>query len=311
MVCFDRRLFEGRRVNIRQNRIWQGHLFALISVTAWGTSFLVSKSLMTILSPAQLMFLRFVMAYCALWVIYPKWHFHWREEGSFLLLSVVGNTLYFLAENTALKLTLASNVSILVSAAPIFTALLLLLLRQGERLSRRQAAGLAIAFLGVLFVVFNGVFILKLNPAGDLLALFAAFCWASYSFIAKRIREKADSFLITRKLMFYGILTTVPLLLAEGSSLSVVSLLGFRDICGLLYLGLICSAACYLIYTEAIAILGAMKTNLYVYAVPVVTLLASAVFLKERITAAGVAGMILVIGGMVLSSLEPPGKQTR
>ena len=291
-------------MNIRQNRILRGHLFAILSVTAWGTSFLVSKSLMDRLSPVQLMFLRFAVAYLAMWLIHPKWHFRWREEGPILLLSVVGNTLYFLAENTALKLTLASNVSILVSSAPIFSALMLYVFRQSERLSGRQAAGLLIAFFGVLLVVFNGVFILKLNPAGDLLALFAAVCWAAYGFIAGRILEKHDSFLITRKLMFYGMLTCVPLLLAEGSSLSAVGLMNFRDVCGLLYLGLVCSAACYLIWNEAIAVLGAMKTNLYVYAVPLVTLLASAVFLRERITAAGLAGIVFVIGGMMLSSLS-------
>ena len=296
-------------VNIRQNRIWQGHLYAILSVAAWGTSFLVSKSLMIKLSPVQLMLLRFAVAYLAMWMIYPKWFFNWKEEGPFLLLSVVGNTLYFLAENTALQLTLASNVSILVSAAPIFSALILYMLRRGEKLSGQQAAGILIAFFGVMLVVFNGVFILKLNPAGDLLALFAALCWAAYGFIAGRILEKYDSFLITRKMMFYGMLTCVPLLLAEGTSLSAVGLLKFRDICGLLYLGLVCSALCYLIWTEAIAVLGAMKTNLYVYAVPLVTLLASAVFLKEKITTAGLAGIVFVIGGMMLSNMERKGKK--
>ena len=284
----------------------KGHLLSLLCAIAWGTSFLVSKDLMEKLTPVQLMLMRFAMAWLAVWVIYPKWCFNWREEGRFIVLSLVGNTLYYLAENTALRLTLASNVSILVSAAPIASALMLRLFEPGERLSGRQITGIGIAFFGVLFVVFNGVFVLKLNPLGDLLALAAAFCWALYGYLVKRIMDRYDTFLSTRKLMFYGMVTTVPLLLFENGDLTGIRMLRFDDICGLFYLGLICSALCYLMWNAAIAEIGAMKANLYVYAVPVVTMIAGAVFLNEAITWGGVIGVVLVIGGMLLSSLNRP-----
>ena len=280
----------------------KGHLLSVLCVIAWGTSFLVSKNLMEKLTPVQLMLLRFVIAWLAVWVIYPRWHFNWREEGQFVILSLAGNTLYYLAENTALRMTLASNVSILVSAAPIASALMLRLFEHDERLSGRQIAGIGIAFFGVLFVVLNGVFVLKLNPLGDLLALAAAFFWALYGFLTKRIVDRYDTFLCTRKLMFYGIVTAMPLLLLEHGDLTGIGRLRFGDICGLLYLGLICSALCYLMWNEAIAEIGAMKANLYVYAVPVVTMIASAIFLDEVITWGGVIGVVLVIGGMLLSS---------
>ena len=282
----------------------KGHLLSIFCVIAWGTSFLVSKSLMEKITPVQLMFLRFIVAWAVIWAIHPGWYFKWREEWQFILLSMVGNTLYYLAENTALRLTLASNVSILVSAAPIASALMLRLFERDESLSGRQIAGIGIAFFGVLFVVFNGVFVLKLNPLGDLLALAAAFFWALYGFLAKRIMDKYNTFLSTRKLMFYGIVTTAPLLFWEGRSYEGISRLKFNDICGLLYLGLICSALCYLMWNEAIAKIGAMKANLYVYAVPVVTMIACAVFLDEVITWGGAIGALLVIGGMLLGSLN-------
>ena len=282
----------------------KGHLLSIVCVIAWGTSFLVSKTLMEKITPVQLISLRFVIAWLAVWAIHPKWYFNWREEGRFVVLSLVGNTLYYLAENTALKLTLASNVSILVSAAPIASALMLRLFERDGRLSRCQIGGIGIAFLGVLLVVFNGVFVMKLNPIGDLLALGAAFCWALYGFLAKRIMDRHDTFLCTRKLMFYGFITTAPLLLFEHGDLTGIGLLNFPDICGTLYLGLICSALCYLMWNEAIAEIGAMKANLYVYAVPVVTMIASAVFLAEEITWGGAIGVVLVIGGMLLSSMH-------
>ena len=89
-----------------------------------------------------------------------------------------------------------------------------------------------------------------------------------------------------------------------GGDLKGIRLMGFRDICGLFYLGLICSAVCYMMWNEAIADIGAMTANLYVYAVPVVTMIASAVFLSEAITWGGAVGVVLVVGGMLLSNVN-------
>ena len=88
------------------------------------------------------------------------------------------------------------------------------------------------------------------------------------------------------------------------SGMSDKKQLKIHDICGLLYLGLICSALCYLMWNEAIAGIGAMKANIYVYAVPVVTMIAGAIFLHEVITWGGAVGVMLVAGGMLLSSLN-------
>ena len=78
-------------MNIDREQL-KGHFLALLCAIAWGTSFLVSKNLMDKLTPVQLMFLRFVIAWLSIWVIYPKWNFCWREEGRFVVLALVGNS---------------------------------------------------------------------------------------------------------------------------------------------------------------------------------------------------------------------------
>jgi len=280
-----------------------GHLFALFCVIIWGTSFIVSKSLMFAVTPVQLMWLRFVLAYVILWILYPHWSFHWKDEFQFLIISLFANTLYFLAENIALKLTQTSNVSILVTTSPIITALLLLFFHHGERLSHRQTVGFGTAFIGVILVVLNGAFVLRLHPAGDLLALLAAFFWSIYGILVRRCGDKYNSFLITRKLMFYGILTSTPLLLCD-EPFDFTALLTVENIGGLLYLSFIASALCYLMWNTSIRHLGVLKTNLYMYAIPLVTLLAGALVLREKVTFIGIVGIALVIAGMVLSTLQ-------
>ena len=148
------------------NRKAVGHLCAIFCIVVWGTTFIVSRMLLDYYTPIQTMFMRFIGAYAVLWCMCPKWYFHWKDEIGFLLMSLFSNTLYFLAENTALTLTQSSNVSILVSTAPVITALLLILLPNGERVTRNIVWGILVAFLGVILVVFNGSVILNLNPAG-------------------------------------------------------------------------------------------------------------------------------------------------
>ena len=157
-----------------------GYLFALFTIAVWGSTFISSKKLLSVYTPSQIMLTRFLLAYCALWLLRPrKLALTWKQEASFFLLGLSGCSIYFYTENTALTYTLASNVSIIVAAAPIFTAILAHFAGE-ERFHRSTLWGFLVAFTGVVLVVCNGTFVLKLNPRGDFLALAAAACWAVY-----------------------------------------------------------------------------------------------------------------------------------
>lgn len=282
---------------------------ALVCVSVWGSTVVVSKGLLLSLSPVQLMFLRFVFAYGAMWFICPKWFFRWKEEWRFLVLALFSNTLYYLAENTALTMTQTTNVSILVSTAPIFTAVILACLHKQERLTRRQILGFGVAFSGVILVVFNGDGALKLNFLGDLLALGAAVSWAVYGIFLRRWSDQYDTALITRKLMFYGTLTTLPLVMAEVAPVDPAAVFTLKNVAKLLYLSLIGNATCYLLWGNAVKTIGVLSANLYIYMVPIVTLLVSAVVLGESVSVSGLVGIALVILGMILGTLSE--KDTR
>ncbi|MDR2885629.1 MAG: DMT family transporter, partial [Rikenellaceae bacterium] len=197
------------------------HATALLIVVIWGTTFVSTKLLLNNgLAPQDIFFYRFALAYIGIWFfgLLPvpgesnllKHKFFAKNIGDELrmaALGVTGGSIYFLTENMALEYTLASNVALLVSVAPILTAIAVHFFTRGERLNRNVVAGSALAFLGVAFVVFNGNFILKMSPAGDLLSLAAASCWAVYTVILKGLSKKYSSLLITRKVFFYGLLT--------------------------------------------------------------------------------------------------------
>ena len=103
------------------------HLMAAVTVAIWGTTFVSTKVLIGYgLSATDILFYRFIMAYICIWFFSPRilWAKSWRDEGVFVLLGLTGGSLYFIAENTALGMTLASNVSLIICTAPILAAFL-------------------------------------------------------------------------------------------------------------------------------------------------------------------------------------------
>ena len=296
------------------NKRVKGHLLALFCVLIWGTTFVASKRLLRWYSPAQLMLMRFIIAYGVLWLLYPRWERpDWREELRFLLMGLTGCTLYFWTENTALTVTYTANVSTIVALAPLMTAILAHIVTKGrERLDRRTWIGAAAAMAGVVLVVFNGAFVLRLSPVGDLLALATALLWAVFCIQQSYAIARRGSLFVTRKVMFYGIVTSLPLVLAgHAESFTLRPLLASGiDLFCLLFLAVLGSTLCYLAWAASERVLGPVVTGNYVYAIPFITLAASAVFLEEPISPAGVLGAVLIVAGVWISSSRRNASET-
>ena len=100
---------------------------ALFVTVVWGTTFISSKLLLAAFTPLEIMTFRFVIAWAVLFLLSPRpiKPKSLKGELPFVGAGITGLTLYFILENTALEYTLASNVGIIISAAPMFSALLL------------------------------------------------------------------------------------------------------------------------------------------------------------------------------------------
>ena len=130
-----------------------GYLLALFTVLVWGTTFISTKTLLTVFTPLQVMLTRFVLGQLFLWLLRPRrLHLAAKEEIWFFLMGLFSCSLYFLAENFALLHTQASNVSILITTAPIFTAVLAHFTTE-EKLRSGTLLGFLVAFCGVVLVV--------------------------------------------------------------------------------------------------------------------------------------------------------------
>lgn len=280
------------------------HVIAILIVCIWGVTFISTKVLITCgLSPQEIFFLRFLIAYIGIWFISPRtlWTNHWKDELWLLAGGVTGGSFYFLTENTALGITLATNVSFIVCTAPLLTTLLFLFIYRKERATRQLIGGSLVALVGVALVVYNGSFVLKISPLGDFLTLLAAFSWAFYSLIMKKMTMRYPILFVTRKIFFYGVLTILPAFIINPWQFPLDGFLRTEVIFNLLFLSVVASLVCYAVWNVVLVRLGTLRASNYIYLNPVSTSIGSALLLGEPITVVSIVGAALILSGVYVS----------
>ena len=286
------------------NKDFSGHLAALLTIFIWVTTFISTKILLTDFKPIEILFFRFLIGLFILILIYPKRlrKTTKKQELTFALTGLCGVTLYYLLENIALTYSMASNIGVIISIAPFFTAILSHFILKEETLNQNFIIGFMAAMVGIMLISFNGSSNFKLNPLGDILALLAALVWAVYSILTKRISDYGYSTIqVTRRTFMYGVtfmfLTLIPL----GFKLDLGRFSNPIYLGNILFLGLGASALCFVTWNMAVKILGAVKTSIYIYIVPAVTVVTSIIVLHEHITLMAFIGTVLILIGLFLS----------
>ena len=280
------------------------HVAAFAMILVWGISFLNTRVLLDAgLTPTEIFVVRFTIAYLSLLVIsgFKVKYTGWRDELLFVVCGVAGGSAYFIAENTALELTLISDVAVLVSIAPLTTALMGAIFYRDERITFLTGVGMVIAFIGSVMLALKDGFVWGDSVLGDLLAMLAALVWAFYSMALKRLNRTYTTLFITRKLFFYGILSALPFLALEETKISIDVLRQPAVWGNLLYLGLVCSMAAYFIWGITVKRIGAVRASNYFYLSPIISMIAAAIWFGERTNAIAYIGCVLILTGVIMA----------
>lgn len=284
-----------------------GHFAAFLTILIWGTTFISTKILLVEFTPVEILFIRFVIGYLALWLVYPKLLKvkNKQHEWYFAAAGLCGITLYYLLENIALTLTQATNVGVIISIAPFFTVIFTCLFLHEKRPRISFFIGFIIALIGICFMSFDPDVKLSINLKGDILAVLAAIVWAAYSTIIKKISSfEYPTIPVTRRTFFYGILFMIPALSLFEFKLSLEAFMNPTILFNIIFLGLGASALCFVTWSRAVEILGSVKTSVYIYMVPVITTITSSLILHEAITKSILIGIILTLFGLFLSEYK-------
>ena len=302
----------------KRNENFFGYIFAAVAVFLWGITFVCTKSLLNDFSAFEILFFRFLAAYIGLWIIKPKALVlkNKKENWWFFLAGLSGIAVYQQAENIAINYTTASNVSIIVSICPFFTAIIAQIFLKEKHLNLWFILGFIIALGGITLVSFNGHAEFHLSPKGDLLALLAAVSWGFYSLFVSKVNAMGyDDVLCTRRFFFYALILMIPFFIygatcSEPGSAFYVNLSAAVNKArfakpmswvNLLFLGLGASAFCFVAWGYACNNLGTVKITVALYLIPVITIVFAFIFLGETITLMGLCGAALTITGLILS----------
>ena len=283
------------------------HLIAVVVALTWGCTFVNSKILILHgMSPEEIFTVRFIIAYLCIWIFTPRRLFadNLRDEARMALLGITGGSLYFVAENTAIGISYVNNVSFIVCTAPLATTLLAIAIFRDVHATWKIIAASILAVLGVGMVIFNGHFVLHLNPLGDALALCACLCWAVYSLLLRGVSQRYGAVFITRKVFFYGLLTMLPFFAVKPWTFPIAKFTDTAVWGNLLFLGLVASYICFLLWSWVTKKIGALKTTNYVYLNPISTVIVSAIFLDEPMKPMSFIGSLLILAGVFVANRQ-------
>ena len=199
----------------------------------------------------------------------------------------------------AYRFTTIAVATISYYMAPVFTIIASTFLLR-EKLTARKAVCVAVALLGMVFVsgvIETGVSGIK----GVLLALGAALLYSGDVIINKKVKG-VDGIDRTIIQMAAAAVAVLPYWLLTDN-LSAITF-RFQDIALLLVACIVCTALPYSLYFSAIQVVRAQTAALLSYIDPIVAVLLSALFLKEKMSLLTLIGIVLVIGSALVSEMK-------
>ncbi len=276
----------------------------------WGAGNLVTKWLLLAMDPPVLIAMRMgamSLLMAGLLVFGRTAHISPR---SWLKLGLLGGGLVAVQLamfNYAMQMTTASEGSLLISTAPVWTAVIVSGVGM-ERVTGLNWIGIGIASFGVTLVILGPAG--RIGPGaparlpGDLLMLVAAWLYAAYMVVSRRwMRRFGEVPVIGSNFAAAGVL----LLLWGGPELfsTDLGMLTWGHWTGIIYITFIAGFGGLFLWYRTIGRTSASGTAVYQYLVPGVSVTGAAVFLGERMSAVQIAGVVVTLVGVCLARSRP------
>ena len=279
----------------------------IAAVIFWGVSFIATKIALDELVPLTIIFLRLILAVIFLTAIavYTKRDFsvNLKSHGGILILALVA-VFHLWIQVTGMQYTTAAKTGWIIGTAPVFMALVGLIAFK-ESLTILKSAGILIAFFGLILLISNGDLysIDLISNKGDFLILASAFTWAVYSAVNKKISLTYPPMMTILFLFLMMAVIISPFTINDAAAQSVIHLSAVSWV-SILFLGILCSGAAYVMWASALKEMESAKVGAFLYFEPFVTVIASWIILNEKITLLMIFAGIVITLGVVLVNVN-------
>ena len=283
------------------------YVFAVLAMVFWGMSFIWTSIVFEYYDPISTIFLRLLISSAFLFLIsYISGVFQKIKKEHLLLLlasAIFNPFFYFLGENFGLKLTSTSVSAVIIATIPLFTPFAAWYMIR-EKISAMNIAGIIISFLGILIMLIKPDLTFSARPAGIVFLLFAVASAVIYSVLLKKLTQFYTPLNIIAWQNLIGVFLFLPffLLLDLKNFFSVA--VDSRLLLALFSLAIFASSIAYVLFAVTIKHIGVSRANVYSNLIPVITAVGSYYILDEVFNTGKIAGIIIVISGVILTQVN-------
>jgi len=287
-----------------------GYLCAIAATIFWSSNFIVARELNDSVAPVSLAFGRWLVAVLVLTPFAIKSLIReWacvKENLAYLSITAftgvtLFNTLLYLGGQT----TSALNLALISITSPIFIVIFARVL-YGELLTFYKAAGILLVAAGVITLITGGQLsnLLTLTfSIGDVWMLIGAIIFAIYSILLLKKPPQLGVWAFQLSTFILGIIFLLPFLAWEYSVVGP-SVYDADAVYSIIYLGIFASLFSFVLWNQAILLIGVSKTGMAYYTLPIFSGLMAWYFLGEDIGLLHLASGVVIVLGIVMANHE-------
>ncbi|MEW6670850.1 MAG: DMT family transporter [Thermodesulfobacteriota bacterium] len=284
------------------------YLLLLLVALFWSGNFIVARSIQDYIPPFSLSFIRWALALLLLIPFSARSFFKQKDQLQgcwkiILLLGILGIACFSTFVYIALHSTTVTNTVLINATNPVFIVIFSWI-GYKDRVSVVQIAGIVLSIGGVLWIIARGnpSFLINLQFAkGDLWPLAAAVCWALYTVLLRQYPGRTDSVAFLTALFMAGLIFLTPLYLWEYFTETIISV-NVASVSGGLYLGIFPSIFAYIFWNRGVKTVGANKAGVFVYLIPVFSIVLAFLLFDERFKSYHPPGVFLIALGIFLTT---------
>lgn len=288
------------------NKAALAHAAAAAAALSAGAAVVATRVVIGETDPISLVFYRYLISVLCfapiMPMLWPRSGLDAVEYGKIALFGILFFVLFPWTFNAALQFNPAARGAVGLATIPIQTLLLATLLGR-ERLTWSKAAGVLLAFSGIV-VAFGASALGSGNRSylyGDLLMLLSGFCAAVYSVFGRPTLMRHGPLFVTALAMAFSVAALFPVVFVKGGGAPIPSF-SSNGWLVILFLGTVAGALQFSLYMWALRNLPPSTTTLYLTLNPITAVLLGVGLLGEILTIELVIGMALVLIGILVGS---------
>lgn len=276
---------------------------------SWGLAFPLIKISLQDLSPSNLTIMRFFVVCIILLfliLVQPKKFSKILSKDIpwIFVLGFFGVITYHLGLNYGEQYISPGAASLIIGASPLFVVISAILFLS-EKVTKKRIAGIFLALAGVIIISIwgkPGLVIEIKYISGAVAVLASALSAAFYTIAGKKLLSRYTALSLTTYAMLLGSVGLLPFV--NSSLISEVMQMSLSTLASILFLGGFSTVLAYMLWYVALQIKDASEISIYLYFIPVITIIIDLLVFRERISYLFLFGATLIILGLRITSLK-------